>query len=104
VDAFDIFSEQKETYRVSLWLYNSTKGVSCPGGHWDTIDEAETALAAYAEEDLVFHRDTIEVVAAFREVHSQNINVAVVLRVEMGDVVSRAPVPDGWFPPGDPRR
>lgn len=101
-----MFSDQEEHYRGALWLYNTTQGVVAPGGQYETIDEAEATLAAYADEELAFIRETIDngITTYAQQAYAGAFNVAVITRVENGDVVSRALLPDGWLPPGDPRR
>ena len=94
----DIFGEQGETYDGALWLFSGMSGVWGPGGRHRSIGEAEAALRDYANVELRFERRLIEkgltkhaaVVAQAKE------NVAVITRVETGDVVSLAPLPSDY--------
>jgi hypothetical protein len=104
VDILDLFGDQEESYRASLWLYNSTQGVVSYGGSHDTIEAAEAALVDESGLELTWSRDTIDdgITVLAEKAYSDHINLAVVIRVENGDVVSHAPIVDGWVPEWHP--
>jgi hypothetical protein len=107
VDVLDMFEEGRtETYSGSLWLYQSTNGVTAPGAVHETIEAAEQALTEYSGLDLDFVREHVEdgIITLATKACEDNINLAVVLRVESGDVVAHAPIPDGWVPEWHPLR
>jgi hypothetical protein len=103
-DVFDIFASEPLTFRASLWLYNSTKGVIALGGLFSSEEAAQTALRAYTElPDLEFSPLSGDGQSHANTVWKNRWNRAIVTR-SSGQVISEAEVPDGWFPPGDPRR
>lgn len=106
MDIFDLFGDQDESYRASLWLYDSTQGVTALGAAYDTIEAAEAALVAYSGLELIWSRDTIDngITVFAEKAYRDKINLAVILRVENGDVVSHAPIVGGWVPEDHPRR
>ena len=106
MDAFDLFSDRPTTYSGSLWLFQSTKGVYVPGGHYDTVEEAEAALATAAKLELSWTHEFIEdgITTFASTVYGRNMNVAVITRLETGDVHSHAPIVDGWVPDWHPSR
>lgn len=106
MNALDLFSDRPMTYTTSVWLFNTTQGVISFGPHHDTLVAAEEALTTFSDLSLEFLRDVIEngVTTFASEAFDQKKNFAIVLRVETGDVVSRALIPDGWAPLGHPLR
>jgi hypothetical protein len=103
MDTLDFFGVEEEKYRASLWLYESAKGVRALGGLHETVEEAQAALEAYSQEALAFTPVEGHDLAYASRVWKEGRNVAVVYR-ESGSVMCEAPLPEGWFPPGDPRR
>lgn len=101
-----MFGDQEETYSASLWLWDSTKGVIVLGGHRTTIEEAEVAMATYTGLDLTWTREHIEdgTTTYAAKTWERRVNLAVISRVETGDVVSHTPLPKGWLPKDHPRR
>ena len=106
MDVMDLFGEEPETYRASLWLYNSTKGVVALGGLFSSPEAAQSALRAYSQlPDLFFDPIVNGGSRSYANKAWKNRwNRAVVTRENGGDVVHEAVIPEGWFPPGDPRR
>jgi hypothetical protein len=100
MNTLDLFGNEPSTYRGSLWLYQSTQGITALGAQHAAVDSVEEQLREYAQLPLQFVRTATTAAQAYKN----RINVAVVTQVQSGDVVSKAPIEDGWFPPGDPRR
>jgi hypothetical protein len=106
MDAFDMFSTQTETYRTSLWLWQSTQGVVAPGDLHESREDAQAAMETFSELTLEWKVETIDdgTTIYAERTYEENRNLAVVTRVENGDVVSHASVPDGWVHKWHPNR
>lgn len=103
MDTLDMFAVVEESYRASFWLYESAQGVTALGPAYDSVGEAQEALKSHAGEALVFTPVSGHDLAYASLVWKQKRNVAVVYR-DTGTIVCEAPLPEGWFMPGDPRR
>ena len=99
MDTLELFGPQ-ETYRGCFWLFQSTQGVVGLGGENTRVSDAQFALKKWSGLPLTFNEGQLTANDAWKN----RQNVAVVTGKESGQVVAWAPVPDGWYPPGDPRR
>jgi len=99
-----MFSDQPETYRTSLWLWHSTQGVIAPGGTHESREAAQVAMGAYSKLSLDWTVETIDdgITVYAERTYEEHRNLAVITRVENGDVVAHARIPDGWVPEGHP--
>jgi hypothetical protein len=95
MDILDLFGSQGESYDGALWLFSGMAGVWSPGGRHSTVEGVENALRSYVNIELIFDRrlrnDGMTKYAA--KVAAAGENIAVVTRVENGDIVSQAPLP-----------
>ena len=93
-----MFGAQEESYEGALWLFSGMSGVWGPGGRQGSIAESESALRSYVDVELLFERRFIEhgISRYAATVAEAKENVAVVTRVETGDVVSFAPLPGDY--------
>jgi len=108
VDALDLFTPggRPTTFRASLWLYGSTQGVVALAGAHESVEAAEAVLAARTGIELTLHREVIEdgIDQLAARMYEAGDSLAVVIRIETGDVHSQAPLPRGWVPDDHPAR
>jgi len=96
LDILDIFGNGEEPrYNASLWLYRTTNGATSFGESFLSVEEAEEALKVHTSAELSFTRELIldGVIHYASQAYKEKVDMAVVIQIGTGDVVSRALLP-----------